>query len=66
MKTNTPVLAGVLLSAALVTACHERPAIASPACADLSKMTNSAQKEALIKKCPRSGPDFKPSPKKYW
>ena len=40
--------------------------IASPACADLDDVTDEAQRAELLKKCPRKGPDFKPSPKREW
>lgn len=39
------------------------PAVASPACAELDKATDAAQRAELLKKCPRSG-TFKASSKK--
>lgn len=42
------------------------PEVASPTCADLDKVTDPVQKTELLKKCPRSGPEFKPSPKKEY
>lgn len=50
--------------AALVGGCGKDPETASPTCADLDKITDTAQRAELLKKCPRSGPEFKPSPKK--
>ena len=55
-----------LAATSLVTGCGDKPSSASPACADLDKITDPAQKEELLKKCPRSGPAFKPSEKKNW
>jgi entry exclusion lipoprotein TrbK len=40
--------------------------VASPACADLPNVTDPAQRAELQKKCPRSGPAFKPSPAKSY
>jgi entry exclusion lipoprotein TrbK len=42
------------------------PAVASPTCADLDKITDPAQHAELLKKCPRSGTQFKPSQKKEY
>jgi len=52
------------LAAGLAGCGKEAPAVASPICADLDKVTDPAQRAELLKKCPRSGPEFKPSPKK--
>lgn len=52
------------LAASLAGCGKEPPAVASPTCADLDKVTDPAQRAELLKKCPRSGPEFKPSPKK--
>lgn len=51
---------------ALLTGCNEKPAVASPTCADLNKNTDAAVRAELLKKCPRSGPDFQPSKPKNW
>lgn len=40
------------------------PVAASSTCAELDKVTDPAQRAELLKKCPRSGPEFKASPKK--
>jgi entry exclusion lipoprotein TrbK len=53
-----------VLAAGLAGCGKEQPAVASPTCADLDKVTDPAQRAELLKKCPRSGPEFKPSPKK--
>jgi len=50
----------------LLVGCEKAPDIASPTCADLDKITDPAQKEELLKTCPRSGSGFKPSPKKSY
>ncbi|MBI3407666.1 MAG: entry exclusion lipoprotein TrbK [Planctomycetes bacterium] len=52
------------LAAGLAGCGKEQPAVASPTCADLDKATDPAQRAELLKKCPRSGPEFKASPKK--
>lgn len=52
--------------AALIAGCGKTPDVASPTCADLDKITDPAKKAELLKKCPRSGPAFKPSEKKEW
>lgn len=54
--------------AAFLTACEKTQEmktqeVASPACVELEKTTDPAKKAELLKKCPRSGPEFKPSPK---
>jgi entry exclusion lipoprotein TrbK len=59
-------IAVVLVAAVLVAACKDKPAVASPACADIAGISDPAQKAELIKRCPRNGPDFKPSPVKNW
>jgi len=48
------------------TGCSNRDEVASPACEDLKKDLAPAVRADLEKRCPRSGPDFKPSPKKEW
>ena len=67
---RTQQLAALLLAATLaagLAGCgKEAPAVASPTCADADKVTDPAQKAELLKKCPRSGPEFKPSPKKSY
>lgn len=63
---NFIAIAVLLVAAAIVAACKDKPAVASPACADLAGVSDPAQKAELIKRCPRSGPDFKPSPVKNW
>jgi len=52
--------------AVLLVGCEKAPDIASPTCTDLDKITDPAQKEELLKTCPRSGSGFKPSPKKSY
>lgn len=67
MKTKTPVwIAALLLGAVLTAACRDESAIASPACAELSKTTDPQLKAELAKKCPRGGPVFRPSSGKTW
>ena len=67
---RTQQLAALLLAATLAASLagcgKEAPAVASPTCADVDKVTDPAQKAELLKKCPRSGPEFKPSPKKSY
>ena len=52
--------------AALATGCGKEPDVASLNCSDLDKVSDPAQKVELVKKCPRSNSEFKPSPKKEW
>jgi entry exclusion lipoprotein TrbK len=57
--------------AAVLPGCSKQPeaaipALASPTCADLDKVTDAAQQAELLKKCPRSGTQFKPSQKKEY
>lgn len=53
--------------AALIAGCGKTPSdVASPTCADLDKITDPVQQAELLKKCPRSGPAFKPSEEKKW
>jgi entry exclusion lipoprotein TrbK len=67
MKTkNSSVFAIVLATMVVLVGCREEPAVASPACADFEKVIDPTVKAALLKKCPRSGPEFKPSPEKKW
>jgi entry exclusion lipoprotein TrbK len=67
MKTNISAVFAVLLAATMtVSGCREKPAVASPSCAELEKISDPAQRAELLKKCPRGGPDFKPSPEKNW
>lgn len=67
-STNTQrVLASVMsvAFATVIVGCSKSPdVVASPACADLAKVTDPAQKAELLKKCPRAGGEFKASPKK--
>lgn len=66
---NTQRLLALLLAATLaafLAGCGKAPEVASPTCADLDKVTDPAQKAELLKKCPRSGPEFKASPKKEY
>lgn len=56
----------VLAGGAFLVGCNERPVIASPSCADIEKITDPAKKSELLKRCPRSGPAFKPSEEKNW
>lgn len=54
--------------AAFLAGCGKEPepVAASPTCAELDKVTDPAQRAELLKKCPRSGPEFKASPKKEY
>lgn len=52
--------------AVLLVGCEKTPDVASPTCADLDTITDPAQKEELLKTCPRNGSGFKPSPKKSY
>ncbi|WP_426116087.1 entry exclusion lipoprotein TrbK [Massilia sp. PWRC2] len=67
MKTiNRVVGIFVLATSALLAACKDKAAVASPVCADLARTSDPARRAELLKKCPRSGPVFKPSEKKQW
>lgn len=57
----TPAILAVVMGG-----CGKEPEMASPTCADLDKITDLAQRAELLKKCPRTGPEFKPSPKKEY
>ncbi len=59
--------------AAVLVGCNKtpEPQVASPDCAPLASMTEAQKADPafqaeLLKKCPRSGPEFKPSPKKSY
>jgi len=56
----------LLVTILIVTGCRDEPAVASPACAELGKISNPSKRGELLKKCPRGGSDFKPSPEKNW
>lgn len=64
---NTQRVLASVVSAILATVlvgCSKSPdVVASPVCADLTKVTDPAQKAELLRKCPRAG-EFKASPKK--
>ena len=60
------ILALASLLPVLLTGCNDKPADASPACADLDKMTDAAARAELLKKCPRNGPAFNPGKPKNW
>ena len=68
--TKKPFLFVMVAATVLTIGCSKRPdekaEIASPTCADMDKITDPAQKAELLKKCPRSGPEFKASPKKEY
>ena len=67
MKSKNHIVAVFMLAVgASLVGCKDKPAVASPACADLEKVTDPAQKAELLKKCPRSGPACKPSEEKKW
>lgn len=66
MKKMFGFISTLLISAGLVVACKGEPEVASPVCAEYFKATDPQQKAELAKKCPRSGPDFKPSSGKKW
>jgi entry exclusion lipoprotein TrbK len=67
MKSRNHEMAALVLAVgALLVGCKDKPSVASPACADLEKVTDPVQKAELLKKCPRSGPAFKPSREKKW
>lgn len=63
---NSVVIAVMLLTTIVIVGCREKPAIASPTCADVGKVTDLVLKAELQKRCGRGGPDFKPSPEKKW
>jgi entry exclusion lipoprotein TrbK len=65
MKTMHILVLAALVPA-LLTGCNEKPAVAGETCADLNKITDAAARAELLKKCPRSGPDFKPSKPGNW
>lgn len=65
-KQRFVVLMVAATFAAFLAGCGKAPEVASPTCADLDKVTDPAQKAELLKKCPRSGPEFKASPKKEY
>ncbi|MFZ3287954.1 MAG: entry exclusion lipoprotein TrbK [Telluria sp.] len=65
-QKNSIVAVFVLMNTLLLAGCGDRPPVASPTCADLEKITDPVQKAELLKKCPRSGPVYKPSPEKKW
>jgi len=60
------ILALASLLPVLLTGCNDKPAVASPACADLEKTTDPAARAELLKRCPRVGPAYKPSQPKNW
>lgn len=65
MNSNIHAVSVLMLAiCALFVGCKDN--VASPACADLGKVTDPVVKADLLKKCPRSGPDFKPSEEKKW
>lgn len=55
-----------LTALAIISGCHDKPVVASPACVELETTTDPAKRADLIKKCPRGGPNFKPSEPKSW
>jgi entry exclusion lipoprotein TrbK len=59
----------VAMVMATIPGCGEKPEtkdpVASPACADLDKVQDPAQRAELLEKCPRQG-QFKPSQQKAW
>jgi entry exclusion lipoprotein TrbK len=60
-------LALAALIAVLVVGCGKSEDVTSPSCADLDKVKDPAQREELLKKCPRGAPGgFKPSEKREW
>lgn len=56
----------VIIVATALAGCRGEPAVSSPACADLQKTTDPAEKAEILKKCPRGDSEFKPSPVKNW
>jgi entry exclusion lipoprotein TrbK len=50
----------------LLSGCERRTEVASPSCVALGTNINEAERKELEKKCPRTGPAFKPSTKKEW
>ena len=57
---------GACIVIAAITGCSKQPEIASSECAELGTTTSPSQRAELVKKCPRSGPDFKPSPRQSY
>lgn len=51
---------------AVIGGCGKTPEVASPDCAELDKTIDPAKRTELLKKCPRSGPAFRPSPIKSY
>ena len=78
MNITRPLLGFIVAAslAALLAGCGKTqeatsPTVASPDCASLASMTDAqkadqALQAELLKKCPRSGPAFKASPKKEY
>lgn len=62
---NSCILLAIIVATALA-GCTDKPIVSSPACADLEKTTDPAQRAELLEKCPRGGTEFKPSPVKNW
>lgn len=61
----TSSFASLALLAAF-SGCSNRDEVPNPPCEDLNKDLTPAARADLEKRCPRSGPEFKPSPKKEW
>ncbi len=67
MKTKAfRICLPTMVIVSLLGGCSKSPEIASPSCAQLEKATDPAIRAELMKKCPRGGSGFKPSPKVVW
>jgi entry exclusion lipoprotein TrbK len=67
MKTNTWLAVVLILTASVLFAsCKDTLEVASPDCVDIEKITDPVERAERLKKCPRGGPTFKPSPVKSW
>ena len=60
------MLAFSSLVALMVLGCEDKASATRAACVNIEKVTDIQQKVELLKRCPRVGPEFKPSPKVYW
>ena len=60
------VIAVMAIIPVLISGCSRQVDVASPPCEDLKKNIDPAIRADLEKRCPRSGPDFKPSSGQAW
>lgn len=59
-------LAFFLLAISMVLGCEDKASATRIDCVNVNKITDPQRKAELLKRCPRMGPEFKPSPKVYW